>query len=672
MSNNSFKENELSKNDEKYKELIHRNDYSLITFIPSTNVIESTPVGYTGEKTLNQSMMYIDYSIHTPESCKLAVGLALSDYKYHQRQLINNEKTPGIKFKIAKGDFNKNPKYFLDSKNTISDFGTNGQATDFSNIKKATNNTGVIDTLKDGYSIEWYGVCIPDINGIWNFELNTNQNKMLWIGDKAIHNYNINNCDILDNDQFSMLLTAGQIYPIRIHYSYKKSEEETDMFQFNIRPPPQNSSNNQYYSILYTLKEEPKLIYYSLNELSPIFTQNNLFGCQITNPTNKLTDDKLRKIDFTQRNNTKPVLKSTDDVIYTNDSNRFLYSLNVDEKMNKMFYSNDQSFNLQNIPYNSDLLKPNGNYINVGDFFPPFDLIRNENLSKDIDKEKCETKCNNDPKCNYYYHGSFFNKKLCVLGNDNHSNNIIPVAHNRFFRYNESTVAEFKDFILPSPYSKYSINIKSSLYIKDKIIDMDKTLNKDNPIFLNKKENKIIIDNGAEYSKYQYNTMNTKSFNLDNRKKNDVKEYKEIQDTYDRLLYGTTGKQGFTTRTVEPFNTNDYNASECSSDLSGCIPNILDKKINPLNHVATQYSNTIDDTRAKSILLKDKILDVSGNFDQLKNNSLYYPLNKNKDSLSDGITEDMNELLLQENNMYILGALTTATLLITSIMFSMN
>ena len=111
--------NTLSGIEERYNDLKNKDPNSLITFIPSTDVIESKPVGYSGEKAIGRKMRLLDYSFHTPETCKLGAGMKLSDIKFKEKFKLQNGKTPGLQFKIVNGDFNNDPKFFLDPKNNI-------------------------------------------------------------------------------------------------------------------------------------------------------------------------------------------------------------------------------------------------------------------------------------------------------------------------------------------------------------------------------------------------------------------------------------------------------------------------------------------------------------------------------------------------------------------------
>lgn len=889
-------------------------NYNLVKFLPSKDVVNVTPIGYSGKNDLINNMIPVDNGIHTPKSCKIAAGIKLADMKYREKKdIINgvNKKTPGLKFKIVKGYFNDNVKYFLDPNNDIQDSRATGISTNFTNLQESTNKTGLIETFNTdrwgghAYSVEWYGILIPDYSGIWRFGLNSDDASFLWLGNKAINTYTIENCDINNRSLHGMQykyvdinLIAGSIYPIRIQFGENYGGHNCI---FTI-VPPQDPAVNNYYNVLYTLDEEPKYLYYSLTESSPILTNNNLYNCLITDVTNQTTNDNLKKTIFSKnsqnsqieekviwkyvsnestlpsnsktqlkfyidnaedninsideyknkikngmqlnlvndagtiifnlysnsprdqgwsggeytykdaseypyhylslisenntvklqltqyslnwqkniikeffnrtfedaisnpewkkqyelsknsqhskigldhlgptwdnnwnnviKNNWNDVKKNLEDEnkeftyliskdgkfklkinefgnlvilytkkgepskasdgsIYTKNDNRYLYDLNVDEKMNKMFYTNDSdaSNNIQQISFNSGLLKHTGEYLYLDNFFPSFLSLNKNKNPPNMDLETCKKKCNEDSKCDILYYSELAGNKYCIF-EENKTENIIPVSDHR---YRNSNTQEINDLKIQFFSKEITIPIKSSLYIKDKTVDMNE-INKEYPE-LNFNENIKNINNSEDYSKYSYYTLSNKPFSKDPVVRKPINNLKEIKQDYQELLHG---KQGFETlspqefnRTTTPLNGsvvletrknnniepfNSYDPTNCEYDPKGCIPNILDRKIAPLIEISKDYSNTLKNTIETNKKIEENQGVINSKWNDLSNNSLYYKIknDKTKTSLKDGIEQDINELNLQENNMYILGAITTATLFITAIMISMN
>lgn len=633
--------NQLAKTVNEIEKIKNSNKYSLLTFLPSNSAIDSKPVGYVNKLNMN----LLDYSFHTPESCKLGAGMKLSDIKFNESK--KSEKIPGLNFKIV---------------NIKGEIVTQGISTDFLDINKATNN--LLNINNELSYIEWYGVFIPDETAIWKININTTT-KHLWLGDHAVHNYNINNEEPLDNPAYVRTdFIKNNKYPIRIKIELDQIFDPNNVPFLSISSSNDSFSKNIRYDVLYS--ENQNVMYYSLHEIDPFFTKNNLFACYSTYQNNS------KPINI-KDNTDKPQLKTANNEIYTKDSSHYLYSLDSDKKMNKMFYSDDNSFNLQYIPYQSPLLKknPNGDYIEVGEFFPPVSSLYETlktGISQNNDLNSCKKKCNDDKNCNYLYDVSIFNKNICVLGKENDPNNIVPV--NNLNGLNQSTVSEIKNIIISNKYNPrndFRININSSLYIKDKIIDMS---NIENDKLIGKEEKKEIIKDVDGYSKYKYVSTKDDKITMNDIRKNDNEVLKELYRYKDEILYGKN--ESFNNKTIEPFNSYDMNDCTINPEKEGCFKFIQNKKIDPLNDSAKNYIDTNNQIQSTTSSFNNKIMDISNNWVKLKDNSSYYQLKNEKNSLMDGLKNDMDELLLQENNMYILGALTTSTLLIGAIMFSMN
>ena len=122
--------------------------------------------------------------------------------------------------------------------------------------------------------------------------------------------------------------------------------------------------------------------------------------------------------------------------------------------------------------------------------------------------------------------------------------------------------------------------------------------------------------------------------------------------------------------TVEPFNT--YDNIDCSLDPKGCVANIEQNKINPLIDISKDYSYKVNTITQNNKDIQTKITNYNTMRTDMSNNPLYLFNNSDlkKETLLDGMNDDVNELMLQENNMYIVGTIATISLLIASIMIS--
>jgi hypothetical protein len=121
--------------------------------------------------------------------------------------------------------------YFADN---ISLFNTytvtsSGTTTDMTNLTKATNSIYTTNGSSVNFSIEWVGKFYPPTTGSYTFYLNTDDASYFWIGSNATSGYttanaNINNGALhgMVNVSYTVALTGGTLYPIRIQYGQKE------------------------------------------------------------------------------------------------------------------------------------------------------------------------------------------------------------------------------------------------------------------------------------------------------------------------------------------------------------------------------------------------------------------------------------------------------------------
>ena len=158
-------------------------------------------------------------------------------------------------------------------------------------------------------------------------------------------------------------------------------------------------------------------------------------------------------------------------------------------------------------------------------------------------------------------------------------------------------------------------------------------------------------------------------------------EYKELAKEVCEILKGngnceqpqqTQGFQGFS---KEGFTT--YNSYDCVNNTGeGCKKFIQTYKIDPLIKTATDYSKALQTMDANNTTFSNNLGSYNTTYDDLSKNSVYQfraehtDFNNTKKSLLETANDDLDELLIQQNNMYIIGTITTATLLITAILLS--
>jgi hypothetical protein len=144
------------------------------------------------------------------------------------------------------------------------------------------------------------------------------------------------------------------------------------------------------------------------------------------------------------------------------------------------------------------------------------------------------------------------------------------------------------------------------------------------------------------------------------------------------------------TSEIESFDTHNYQDSTTVRNLGGnpgnnaSLPNeIINKQINPMIEISTDYSHLqqqISDkyygigTKLNKITnpqtgkgIRDVLSRDENNIYDFSENTLYF--NSKKPLKRDALKDDVNMMLAQTNDMFMLGTLTVATLLIGAIYF---
>lgn len=363
------------------------------------------------------------------------------------------------------------------------------------------------------------------------------------------------------------------------------------------------------------------------------------------------------------------------DVVYSSDTDgpsQYLYSLSVDNKLNKMFYANDLSQSLQYVPSTPNSILKSFGYTEIGSFAPPPNAaLKPEDKMKPNETIKdCELKCSNTSGCdNFYYYQDNNGVNYCTLGTQATDGNILPQG--------AINVAQ--------PTSNI---VNPSLYIANKNFNLGPDCMVQ-PIHVN---NITTYDNTNNYLQH---TVNYSPLDKGQPLGYIVeKDYMKWECAQQKLLFGKDYQcpdvakclsnlqkgEGFSgmnkpSYTVEPFNGYDMNSCSVDGTQVGCIKFIQDRKIQPLLSANNQYMKTLADLSNNDFWLSNAIsqykktrMDLSNNPDahywDISENHLLEPV----PTLLDTANSDTNTLLMQQNNMYIAGTMTTATLLILAIM----
>jgi len=356
----------------------------------------------------------------------------------------------------------------------------------------------------------------------------------------------------------------------------------------------------------------------------------------------------------------------------TDGASQYLYSLSVDNKLNKMFYANDLSQSLQYVPSTPNSILKSFGYTEIGSFAPlPNAALKPEDKMKPNKTiNDCELKCSNTAGCdNFYYYQDNNGTNYCTLGTQATDGNILPQGA-------INVVQPGSNIVNPSLYiANKNFNLGPDCMVQ--------------PIHVN---NITTYENTNNYLKH---TVNNSPLNkgqpLGYIVENDYmawecaqqkmlcgKDYK-CPDVAKCLssLQQSEGFGGMNTASymVEPYS--GYDPNSCTNSSTGCVSFIKEKKLQPLVAANSQFLQTLTDLSNNDVRLSNAIKqhddiknelidnkDAHYSKDDISDDHLLEPV----PTILDTANSDTNTLLMQQNNMYIAGTMTTATLLILAIM----
>ena len=385
----------------------------------------------------------------------------------------------------------------------------------------------------------------------------------------------------------------------------------------------------------------------------------------------------------------KPCQNTTTDeasgakVVYTAQTEgpaQYFYGVSVDSKVNKMFYANDLSQSLQYVPSNPNTILKTFGYTSIGSYVPPPNktLQPGDKMNPPNDQlSDCELKCSNTQGCDNFYYYQKGSDNYCTLGTPATNGGILPTGQ----------IGTPGPINVPQPNSNI---VNPSLYISNKNFDMGSDCMVQS-IHVN---NITSYDNTNNYLKHTINNspLNTVQplgyiqekeyldWDCKEKKTKFGSDYKCPDVT---KCLGSVRKEGFSEmknenkdmNMVESFN--NYNMNSCTTDGAqvGCVNYIENNKIKPLLSANTQFLQTLSDLSNNNVHLSTSISQYKDISYDLSNNVNAHYWDTTDDhlinpvpTLLDTANSDTNTLMMQQNNMYIAGTMTTATLLILAIM----
>jgi hypothetical protein len=658
--NNIYDNSDYSINKKKLLSNINRfaSDYGFTYFIPSNNNVYDFNKCYSQDSSNNVNMNDIsNYQrnsqpvYHTNNSCKLNATILHSKQKFDEKKKIDdiiksNGAKQGLTFKIIDKYYNGNSKFFLNS-----NVGYNDVAVKFDNLQNATNNQ--INSITTAYSIEWYGYFKPNIAGNWKFTLISDSISLLWIGDIAVNDYENINAVINTNgsNTASINLTTNKHYPIRIQYG-NVALTQNNKFALTIVSPKNDDGTTMLYSLYNSDGSlfEKQLMYYSLNEISPDLTTKGLFNCYVNDPNEKSNGIKQSSSDVTICDGVYYDNEDNGDVHYNkkDNKNKYLYRIDGEPKTNNLYMANNIEKKLFPISSNDTVLT--NSYVTYEEKYP---LLSELNNSTQLSQTDCKIKCDTDPNCKYFYSYSKNDTNHCITKNDQ----------------------DFPTQLIPKQPND---NItKSTLHVRSKVPNLSNT-------DARRKINTINTNQYKSYSDYEVLVdkplVLSDKYNIGYNGFSDETKKQYIKD-WEYINGNGVSKENFDNRGFTE-SQNVVNKSANPGDNQNIPDSIIEKQINPMIKITQDYSeiqrkvnnnyydisNSIfkiknnNNTGIRDILSNDtnNIYDFSGNM---------FKYNTKKPQKEDAMKEDVNIMVLEQNNILMLGSITIAALLIGAVYF---
>ena len=385
--------------------------------------------------------------------------------------------------------------------------------------------------------------------------------------------------------------------------------------------------------------------------------------------------------------------------IFDNSKLFYLYNATADEKLGRTFIDVSTNKTLQYIPIDKNgVLNYKNSYTPSDSTYnaPPYNLLspvagqKSRYITQsNTDNTGCNYLCNNTAGCSHYYSYINNNKKMCTINNDSGPVNYFP--------------------------SISGSNITSSnLYIRDKMINSSckYSFQADNNTF---SATTPTVNSGlTNFSNYTSAYTISKNNNVASTKYSksafpvpssegacgDSTLFPKISNLVGSLAHT---KYNFLNSKVEGF-VPGYNANNSCSSINASSPGILSSCISDLsqNISAIQtYSVTYNDLNAR---IDQKYNDLSGAIFNVTNEygkingpnegdifglnpvlnmyNKYDPIDysgnillntpKNTQNIKDAYIYDIKDSILKQNNLYIVGSITAASLLVVAIIIGRN
>jgi hypothetical protein len=288
-----------------------KTDYSLVYFPTDSKSVGRLDTGKCMavseyDNVPSVAMKQLDGNLHTPESCKLNVGMIQSAEKW--QNYMNDKKTSkviterGLKYTVVQGYFADNPDFFKSAKvlNT-------GTAKKFDNIRDSTN--GYIatphSTSQHTYSVEWYGTFTTPMTGPYHFVVSSDDASYMWIGKYAMGNTSTKNALAKNGNLHGfkhsigyIYLQAGISYPIRFQFGENWGGHDFSIALYGLDENRRWIRYNFPDMVTPEVNVKDTKQYYALVEQDADSSAKGLFNCYISDTTNSNVPTTQRNFKF--------------------------------------------------------------------------------------------------------------------------------------------------------------------------------------------------------------------------------------------------------------------------------------------------------------------------------------------------------------------------------------
>lgn len=334
---------------------------------------------------------------------------------------------------------------------------------------------------------------------------------------------------------------------------------------------------------------------------------------------------------------------------FSEENARYLHSLEVPTTFNHIYYNEKPIHKLTTIKNTDNILTYNASnpFTKYNDYAPKD--ISSDTTSKSA--YKCKQECLTDPACDYYYNYKVDNREYCQKGANTNNATIIPSQ-------------------LLNPIQVHNGKIQSStLNIKNKVLDISNIhLDSSDNIYLAPSNNNMYNNNiptmyHTNYTLFSNSTISNEPIPKYLGRLNDP-EVRQFMKDRNAFMLGK--KASSNVDHIESF-TCTNSSDGCLYDISGEIARLKDVRSKYVQDVLTSQSNHAQiQSGVKNMNELYATLSTEPK-DKYELNTL--PLEKTP-TIVDAANDDINEMILQQNNMYILGTIASASLIITAILLS--